>query len=211
MVIDLKYHLTTIIAIFLALGTGILVGSAMIGDDGIVREQQILIVQIEEDLKNLRSQNNQFRDKVIDIEGMMVEQEEFINQLFHDAIAEQLTGLQCVVVNDAKEVWAQSMDVMEVLIIAGLDVAELGEIYSDDEEQSGGQLEGWDFCVVLAQVIPTEVGEIFQQGQIFHPTIEEISSKKGLYQLVKSFGEIKIKEEYLKKGELNDISTHTGI
>ncbi len=210
MVIDLKYHLTTIIAIFFALGIGILVGSAMIGDDGIVREQQKLIVQIEDDLKNLRSQNNQFRAKVTNLEGMINEQEEFVSQLFQDAIADELDGLKCMLVNEGEDIWPQSKEVMGVLEIAGVDVIDSGEVCFG-EEQGQEQSGQWDFCVVLASVLPSNVEKFFLPERIVHPTVKEISTKKGLYQFVKSLEKLKLEGNMKVREESDDLSTHTGF
>lgn len=71
--IDLRYHIATIIAIFLALAVGVLIGSTIVGDDLLVDQQKKLIDRLEEQFAALREQ-----------EGLLIEQNEFqTNMLAH--------------------------------------------------------------------------------------------------------------------------------
>ncbi|AZR73510.1 hypothetical protein BBF96_09000 [Anoxybacter fermentans] len=200
MVIDIRYHLTTIIAIFLSLGIGILIGSAMIGDDGVVREQQKLIIQIEKDLKNLRNQNYQYRTKVISLEEMIVEQNQFIDQLFKDAIFERLRGLSCLLVQDEKSKHKYE-ELLKVLRNAGMEITEYSKLSVEEPA-------GWDICLLLAQGIPPVVEDIFSKEQIFQLSEKDLASKQGLYQLIKSLEELKLK---IQGDEENDLSSNTGL
>jgi len=47
-VIDLKYHISSIVAIFLALGLGILIGSSIVGDNLLIEQQKKMIDRLEE-------------------------------------------------------------------------------------------------------------------------------------------------------------------
>lgn len=46
--IDLKYHISSIVAIFLALGLGILIGSSIVGDNLLIEQQKKMIDRLEE-------------------------------------------------------------------------------------------------------------------------------------------------------------------
>lgn len=222
MVIDLKYHLTTIIAIFLALGIGILVGSAMIGDDGIVREQQKLIVQIEDDLQGLRNQNNQFKSKVTSLEAMIGEQEQFIDLLFQDAISGQLAGLDGLMVQDSKT--GANSQLVEALKLAGMDLTEITSLPSDwsksdqlldGEIDSGKEAElDWDLCFVLTQSMPPELTQIFSKEQILRPINKQMANKQGLYELITSLRN-KISSKMApvneKREVWHDLNTDTGV
>jgi hypothetical protein len=68
MVIDMRYHVASLAAVFIALGIGILLGSVMNGDDVLARQQQRLIAVLENDVQkmvvqreNLLSQISQFK------------------------------------------------------------------------------------------------------------------------------------------------------
>ena len=54
--IDLRYHIATIIALFLALAVGILIGSTIVGDDLLVEQQKKSIDRLEEQFLSLREQ-----------------------------------------------------------------------------------------------------------------------------------------------------------
>lgn len=198
MVIDLKYHLSTIIAIFLALGIGILIGSAMIGDDGMVREQQHLIVQIEKDLNSLRSQNSQYRAQQLALEGMIMEQSQFIDLLFKDAITDRLGGMRCLLVPDPRT--KESQYLVQVLKAAGMKVTDFTSL--PEKWQPIDPLDGWDLCLLMTQNLPPGMDRVFTKERIYRPTVKDLSSKKIQYQLVKAL--IKVKEKLLPAIEVQE-------
>ncbi len=57
--IDLKYHIASIIGIFLALGLGILIGSTIVGDNLLVDQQTKVIDRLEEQFYTLRSKEEE--------------------------------------------------------------------------------------------------------------------------------------------------------
>ena len=59
--IDLRYHIATIVALFLALAAGILIGSTIVGDDLLVEQQKKSIDRLEEQFLSLREQENYCR------------------------------------------------------------------------------------------------------------------------------------------------------
>mgnify|MGYP006280339163 CR=1 FL=1 len=195
MVIDIRYHITTIIAVFLSLGIGILVGSTMIGDDGVIREQQKLIIQIEEDLKILRTQNNEYRAKVSNLETMMKEQDKFINQLFYEAISDKLTGMNGLLIgkDDSKLNYGELQEILEK---SGMEISQ----YQTQDTPSEELEDKWDICLLSAGTIPEGMEEIFSEDDIYNLSQENLTSRQGLYQLVKSLSEYNVEVE----GEEND-------
>lgn len=69
--IDLKYHITSIVAVFLALGLGILIGSSIVGDNLLVDQQKKIIDRLEEQFYVLRDRDkkleadNEYKDTII--------------------------------------------------------------------------------------------------------------------------------------------------
>ncbi|WP_054692770.1 copper transporter [Syntrophomonas palmitatica] len=69
--IDLKYHIASIVGIFLALGMGILIGSTIVGDNLLVDQQKKVIDRLEEQFYALRSKeeemtrDNQYKGEII--------------------------------------------------------------------------------------------------------------------------------------------------
>ncbi len=57
MIINFRYHIFTITAIFAALGLGILIGSSIIGHEGLIDEQRHIIKNISNDINNLKKEN----------------------------------------------------------------------------------------------------------------------------------------------------------
>ena len=53
--IDIRYHVATLAAIFIALGVGILIGSTLVGGDVLVEQQKKMIAQLETQFDVLRS------------------------------------------------------------------------------------------------------------------------------------------------------------
>ncbi len=223
MFLDLRYHLTTIIAIFLSLGIGILIGTALIGDDGIVMEQQKIIAQIEDDLQTLRLQNNQFRTMITALEIDLAEQEQFIDQLFQDAIAETLSGLSCLWVKGEDD----SSQLMTILQNTGLEITPYsaaildksvennsseGDISTEEKLDMKGAWEddllNWDLCIVLAQGVPGELENNFTNDRIFKPVAKNLNTKKGIYQFVKSLNNLKLKIQGDKE---NDFGGDTSL
>lgn len=69
--VDLKYHIVSIIGIFLALGIGILIGSTLVSDDLMAGQQRKMIDALEEKFTSLREREvdliaeNESKDQVI--------------------------------------------------------------------------------------------------------------------------------------------------
>lgn len=69
--IDLKYHITSIVAIFLALGLGVLIGSSIVGDNLLVDQQKKMIDRLEEQFYVLRDKedklvtDNEYKNSII--------------------------------------------------------------------------------------------------------------------------------------------------
>lgn len=69
--IDIKYHIASIVAVFLALGLGVLIGSTIVGDDLLVDQQQKMIERLEEQFYGLKDRevellaDNEDKDQLI--------------------------------------------------------------------------------------------------------------------------------------------------
>ena len=92
MLVDIKYHTVTIIALFITLGIGILIGSTIIGSDTIIEQQQSLINNLEDDFKSLRKQNQKFKAKVSNLEGRLAANLQFEKEILPLIIKNRLSG-----------------------------------------------------------------------------------------------------------------------
>ena len=57
MIIDLRYHIASLVAVFLALGLGILVGGIFLKSDILVNRQKELTDRLEVQIEQLRQKN----------------------------------------------------------------------------------------------------------------------------------------------------------
>lgn len=67
MIIDFRYHVASIVAIFIALALGILIGSTLVGQDfleNITEEQQLWIGKLEQDYLNLKKETEIIKEEL---------------------------------------------------------------------------------------------------------------------------------------------------
>jgi hypothetical protein len=89
-VIDFRYLLTTIVAIFLALGIGLLIGSGLLAEP--------LKSNLERDLQSEVDRNNELRDRINDQQGLIDALDTFSLDLEPQLIGEELTGDEIVLI-----------------------------------------------------------------------------------------------------------------
>lgn len=64
MIIDIRYHIASLVAVFLALGLGILIGTAALGERVLVRQQSQLIERLESDVTRLSNERRDLQREV---------------------------------------------------------------------------------------------------------------------------------------------------
>lgn len=95
---DFRYHIVTLVAVFLALGIGIIIGSALLGNDAIVQQQKELTDRLEGQLEEMRSQNKAVQAKVEELEGNITVQQQFEKQIMPALVTGKLTGKSVAIV-----------------------------------------------------------------------------------------------------------------
>ncbi|MFZ5647788.1 MAG: copper transporter [Bacillota bacterium] len=68
MFLNLKYHIVSLVAVFLALGLGILIGSAFPGDTTLISQQQQLVGRLESRIESIRQKNESLRARINQLE-----------------------------------------------------------------------------------------------------------------------------------------------
>lgn len=63
--LNLKYHIVSLVAVFSALGLGIFIGSNLVGDDVLAEQQQQLVTRLEEEFNLLREQNKDTQNELV--------------------------------------------------------------------------------------------------------------------------------------------------
>lgn len=69
MIIDFRYHVASLVAIFIALALGILIGSTLVGQDfleNLAEEQKIWITKLEQDYLNLKKETDSIRFELVE-------------------------------------------------------------------------------------------------------------------------------------------------
>ena len=134
--IDLRYHITSIAAVFLALAIGILIGSTIVGDNLMVDQQKKLIDGLEEQFTALRESEdelkaqNQYQEKIIS------QYENYSQSMLPILIKQRLEGYKVgIVVTGGSDIPA---GMLNSLSIAGVNVVSktvvLSEINLNNQE-----------------------------------------------------------------------------
>jgi hypothetical protein len=96
--IDLRYHIVSIIAVFLALGLGVLIGSTIVSDDVMVVQQQKLIDGLEEKFEALRVQETNLQTDNSKKEQMISNYENFSQAVLGPLVKDRLKGTQVAII-----------------------------------------------------------------------------------------------------------------
>jgi len=118
--IDMRYHIVSLVAVFLALGLGLLIGSTIVSDSLVVGQQQKMIDGIEEKLSVLRERENQLNLESSSKNKVISDYENFSQALLPPLVKNQLVGTElAVVVTGGQDIPA---GLLSSLSIAGVNV-----------------------------------------------------------------------------------------
>lgn len=101
--IDFRSHLASIVAVFLALGIGMLVGAQLADEGALAREYGRLIEQIEAGLDRARNDNKQLEMAVLDAQRRLAEESRFVADVLAELLGGQLEGVAVELVADGAE------------------------------------------------------------------------------------------------------------
>jgi len=118
--IDLRYHIVSIVAVFLALGLGILIGSSIVSDDLMVTQQQKIIDRLEEQFSTLREREKNLLAENASQSRIINNYENFSQGMLVPIVKDRLQGTNlAVVVSGDREIPA---NLINSLTIAGANV-----------------------------------------------------------------------------------------
>lgn len=108
--VDSRLHLFTLIAVFLALGTGILLGGAIAGDGSPFREkQQAMIADLEGRYEAMRQRERSLADRVMALEKRVHQDESFAAGAVPFLVARRLEGLRVAVLTTRTDGYAAAV------------------------------------------------------------------------------------------------------
>ncbi|MGI6712513.1 MAG: copper transporter [Bacillota bacterium] len=127
--IDYKYHITTLVAIFLALGIGMLVGSMILGTDFIEGQQQSLVNQLEHDFREMRLQHGLIKSELATAVKTINTYQNFSAQVMPIIIKNKLEEQNIVIVQTNNDFDIQ--EIIDPLKVAGAKVNSIISIMDD--------------------------------------------------------------------------------
>lgn len=142
-IIDSRYHIASLVAVFLALGIGILIGSAVLGNDAIVNSQKKITDRLESQLTDLRQKNDEIQTKTNALETDNNAQKQFEKQVLPVLIQGKLTGQSIAIVETNS--YGFSDDLEKLLVSAGAKIQSVTTIVngfdiSQDKDKLAGEL-----------------------------------------------------------------------
>ncbi|GAW31642.1 copper transporter [Carboxydocella sp. JDF658] len=114
---DLRYHIVSLVAVFLALGIGILIGSAMETDNTLIQQQKVLTDRLAADLEKLRGENKEAMEKLAKEQKESAQQEEFVKEVLPVLIKNRLTGYRVAIIDTGD--YGFNDDLLDILKKAG--------------------------------------------------------------------------------------------
>lgn len=92
MIIDLRYHIASLVAVFLALGLGILIGTNLLGNDVMVNVLKQASDKIEKNLDSLRLENKKAQEEIAGYKDTVNVQKQFEKQTIPMLVYGKLSG-----------------------------------------------------------------------------------------------------------------------
>ncbi len=133
MIIDYKYHIASLVAVFLALGIGILIGSTLLGNDALIDYQKQVTNGLENQLQSLRKANEtvQVRANTLETDSNMHKQ--FEKQVLPVLAAGKLTGKNFAIVELNN--FGFPPELSEIIKTAGGSVSSVTSVNATDDEK----------------------------------------------------------------------------
>ena len=98
MIINIKYYVMTIIAIFLAIGIGIFIGIMLDGQDLIVEQQQQLVGQLQSEFDQIKEIQDNQQARIDTLTQEKDRNMKFIDKVYPEIIKNKCTGLDVVII-----------------------------------------------------------------------------------------------------------------
>ncbi|QZY56818.1 copper transporter [Crassaminicella profunda] len=102
MVINLKYYVITIVAIFLAIGIGIFIGIMLDGQDLIVDQQKEIVAQLESKFDEFKIKQDSLQEKIDVLNLEKDKNERFLNKIYPELVKDKLKDLNVMVLETSE-------------------------------------------------------------------------------------------------------------
>src|SRR6516162_2025220 len=112
--INFRFHLVSLIAVFLALGLGILVGSTVV--------DQVIVDRLDREIKDVRHDSSQANEENRQLKDQIAQNEDFLSKAAPYAVDERLAGEPVVVIADKGVDGGTLKSILAMLKDAGAEV-----------------------------------------------------------------------------------------
>lgn len=126
MIIDFRYHVVTLVAVFMALGIGIIIGSALLGNDAIVQQQREMTDRLEIQLQEIRMENRSVQARINELEVDGTIQKQFEKQILPVLVSDKLSGYNIAIIETNN--YGLRDDLLSTLELAGGQVSSITTI-----------------------------------------------------------------------------------
>lgn len=150
--VDFRFHLISIVAVFLALGLGILTGSGFVGD--------ALVKRLRRDVNLVKESNNELHQQVDELQGLIAEESEFSAALRPEMVASALRDVRVVLIEIGEPAEGSSDELRATVEEAGGRVT--GSITFTDKLALTGDAERDQLSLIVGPAVG-EAGELIDQ------------------------------------------------
>ncbi|HBV96861.1 MAG: hypothetical protein JL50_15230 [Peptococcaceae bacterium BICA1-7] len=182
MFINLKYHLASLVAVFLALGLGMLIGCAVPWEDSLANSQSQLTTSLESQLDQLKKNNQSLRSRIGSLEMQNNIQVKFERQVLPTLVSDRLKDRNIAVI-DINGVAAPA-ELTGTLKAAGADIHSvtlLGELDFSPEGISRADGNNWAVETEKSLRIGREISRAVLTGDTAIVDVLAPIKKEGLY------------------------------
>ncbi len=145
MIINLRYHIASLVAVFLALGLGILVGSTMLGNDALTKQQKQLADKLMVQMEQLRQKNEAIEARANALEMDNQKQKQFEKQVLPLLVRDRLSGYRLAIIETNS--YGFPDDLISTLRLAGAEVTSITTIlngfYINGQKETLERRLGW--------------------------------------------------------------------
>ncbi len=146
MFIDFRYHIASLVAVFMALGIGILIGSTMLGDNGLYERQDQIAERLEQHLNQLRQENEEVRVQLAALESEASLHHQVSKDFLTYLVAGQLQGVRLAVIETST--YQHEQDLRPLFEMAGADIQSITTVNNGFElagrKEAILSLAGWE-------------------------------------------------------------------
>lgn len=133
MIIDMKYHIASLVAVLLALGLGILIGSTILGNnvnEVIVQQQDKIYENLKQDLEQLKNEKKAALEEAADFKNLYNISNDFEKKLMPQLITDKLKGKKVAIIEiqDTSNFPQTEELLINALKTAGCDIASVTKL-----------------------------------------------------------------------------------